>query len=261
MKKQLSENKLSVLFGSRKSRTITMDPSLEPQLLEPIELRKNDIQSSLIQWGRRNFRHFAWRKNRTAYSVLVSEILLKRTTASAVNRVFAEFMALYPNTQKLSQADSKDLEELLLRIGYHRKRAEILVEMSTFLLRTHNGRIPRSKEKLLEIPYVGEYTANAILCLGYGIPAAMVDSNVQRIMTRLFLKHLPQKPSLRIVQEIADMLCPMKDCPSYTYALLDLGALVCRYGLPRCRVCPINSQCDYNLSNKPQALDKRKEGI
>jgi A/G-specific adenine glycosylase len=218
---------------------------LQSVLVKGIEERRGNIIRVLIEWGKQNYRHFPWRTSRSPYSVLISELLLKRTTASAANRIFAEFMALYPNTQKLSQANSKDLEELLLRIGYHRQRARILVEMATFLLRTHNGRIPRMKEKLLEIPYVGDYTANAILCLGYGIPAAMVDSNVQRIITRLFQKHFSKKPPLRIVQRIADMLCPTQDCQSYNYALLDLGALVCRYGLPKCRVCPINTQCDY----------------
>jgi len=224
--------------------------SLEPKLLKEIESRKHCVQTSLIRWGRQNFRHFPWRTHRSPYSVLVSELLLKRTTASAANRIFEEFIRLYPDPQKLSQADNKQLERLLSKIGYHKRRTKILIEMSSFLLKKYNGEIPRTKKELLEIPYVGDYTANAILSLGYGIPSAMVDSNVERIIGRLFLGYLEKKPLLKTVQRIADLLSPTENNQNYNYALLDLGALVCRYGIPKCSVCPVNSLCDYFLSGR-----------
>jgi A/G-specific adenine glycosylase len=183
--------------------------------------------------------------------MLVSEILLKRTTASAVKNMYEEFMSLYPNIQELAKADEKKLEKLLLKIGYHKRRTKILIEIANYVLDKYNGQIPKSKEALLTIPYVGQYTANAILSLGYGIPSAMVDSNVERIIKRLFFTHLSKKAPLRLVQKIADTLCLKENHQNYNYALLDLGAIVCRYGIPKCKVCPINKFCDYYLSKPP----------
>lgn len=238
-----------------------MEISLEPKLLGEIESRKHYIQTIIVQWGRRNFRPFPWRTNRTPYSVLISELLLKRTTASAANRIFEEFICLYPDLPKLSQADNRQLEKLLSKIGYHKRRAKILVVISSFLIRRYNGEIPRTKEELLEIPYVGEYTANAVLSLSYGVPAAMVDSNIQRIITRLFLKHLLTKPSSRILQKIAELLAPSEKNQEYNYALLDLGALVCRYGIPKCKLCPINGHCDYYSSGKPNVSQRTIDSL
>ena len=223
---------------------------LEDSLIKDVELRKSSIQKDIIKWGAQHFRRFSWREKRTPYSVLVSEILLKRTTASAVKNMYEEFMSLYPNIRELAKADEKELEKLLLKIGYHKRRTKILIEIANNILNKYNGQIPKSKKELLEIPYVGHYTAGAILSLGYGIPSAMVDSNVERIIKRLFLKHLSTKKSFRIVQEIADMLAPKENNENYNFALLDFGALVCRYGIPKCRACPVNKFCDYYRSGK-----------
>ena len=223
---------------------------LEDSLIQDVEFRKIQIQKSLIKWGEEHYRHFSWRKNRTPYSVLVSEVLLKRTTAPAAKRIYEEFMSLYPNIETLAKADRKELENLLLKIGYHKRRTNILIDIAHEILSEYNGQIPKSKKDLLEIKYVGHYTASAILSLGYGIPSAMVDSNVERIIKRLFHKHLSKKGSFRIVQEIAERLAPKENNQNYNFALLDFGALVCRYGMPKCKACPITKFCDYYLEQK-----------
>jgi A/G-specific adenine glycosylase len=101
--------------------------------------------------------------------------------------------------------------------------------------------------------HIGDYTANAILSLAYGTPSAMVDCNIIKILTRVFLKALPEKPSQKTIQQVADMLSPEKDNQCYNYALLDLGALVCRSGTPKCKSCPINRFCDYCTSGNPHS--------
>jgi len=224
---------------------------LEDSLIRDVESRKIAIRKGLLKWREQHYRHFPWRENRTPYSVLVSEILLKRTTASAVKRMYEEFVATYPNLEALAKADREKLEKLLETIGYHKRRTSILIEVANCILSRFGGKIPRSKKDLLEIPFIGPYTAGAILSLGYGIPSAMVDSNVERLIKRLFFKHLSKKKTLRIIQEVADRLAPRKKNPNYNFALLDFGALVCRYGTPKCKVCPISSFCGYYLSGTP----------
>jgi len=220
---------------------------LEGSLIRDIESKKPHIQKGIIKWGEEHYRHFPWREKRTPYSVLVSEVLLKRTTASAAKRMYEKFMSLYPDLKALAKADKEKLEKLLETIGYHKRRTTILVEIANYILNKSDGRIPESREELLEIPFVGPYTANSILSLGYNIPAAMVDSNVERIIKRLFFKHLSKTASSRIVQKIADMLYLRDHHQEYNYALLDFGAAICRYGKPKCEACPIDESCDYYL--------------
>jgi len=221
-----------------------MSKGLPMDVIKKVMNRRNKIIKRLLEWGDKNYRPYSWRNNRTPYSVLISEILLKRTTATAAAEIYDKFLASYPNLQALANAQKQDLERMLVRIGYHKRRAQILLEVARYLLEKHKGQIPAKKEELLKVPHIGPYTANAILSLGYGIPAAMVDSNVQRIISRLFSTTLTNK-SPNAVQAVADLLAPKKDNVKYNYALLDLGALVCRYDLPKCSKCPLQDICDY----------------
>lgn len=216
-----------------------------------VRLRKTRFRARLIRWGNKHFRGFPWRIERTPYSILISEILLRRTTATAVKRVYEEFLSRYPNLSELAKADSEVLEEILARIGFHRKRTKILIEVADFVLRTYDGKIPNSREQLLCIPHVGNYTANSVLAFAYAVPTAIVDSNVERIIRRVFLGNVQKKMPLKAIQNIADMLAPETSNQEYNYALLDLGAMICLYNIPNCKLCPVNSLCDYYILGSP----------
>lgn len=217
---------------------------LNTDLLTEINEKKSIIQDNLLQWFKLNKRNFEWRIHRTPYSVLISEILLKRTTATAAKAVYKDFLEKYPDVNRLSSADPADLEKLLLRIGYHRVRTKNLIELANFLIDRFQGIIPNSHEQLLEIPHVGNYTSNSVLTFGYGKPTAIVDSNVIRIIKRIFNNSLNKSITEKIIQKIADQLAPVSQNQDFNYALLDLGSLVCRYGLPKCELCPLSSSCD-----------------
>lgn len=221
--------------------------SIQKPLQQCIKSRKKLIQNNILKWGYQNYRNFPWRNNKSPYTILVAEILLKRTTASAVSKIYQEFISRYPSIHELKNAKKYELQTLLKRIGYHKRRTEIFLQVAEHIFTKYSGKIPSSREKLLEIPNIGNYTANAILSLGYGIPAAMVDSNVIRIIKRLFANNLPQKFSLSIIQKIANEMAPKKNNESYNLALLDFGALVCRYGKPRCKDCPLIQTCDFGF--------------
>ena len=225
---------------------------LEVSLTKVIKAKKTFFQFGIMSWGKKNYRYFAWRENRTPYSVLVSEILLKRTTASAVKRIYEEFMSEYPDVQALAKADREKLEKLLLRIGYHKRRTDIFLKISDYILKVNKGQIPKSKGELLAIPFVGHYTAGAVMSLGYGVPSVMVDSNVGRITRRLFFKHLSEKTPVWVIQKIAEILYRRDiEHQRFNYALLDFGAAICRYGTPRCSACLVSKLCDYHEVGKP----------
>ncbi len=224
---------------------------MESALSTAVCSKRERIRDLLKEWAKVNLRCFPWREKPTPYSILIAEVLLRRTTASAVSKIFQIFMSQYPSIEKLAVADKTSLEQLLRRIGYNRQRASALIEMAKFIVNEYNGQIPNDKERLLNVPHVGNYTASAIISLGYGIPSAMVDSNVSRIIKRLFLCYISGLP-FRVIQEVAEMLAPKGGNQMYNLALLDFGALICTYGIPRCTVCPLSSICDYYAKGNPR---------
>jgi A/G-specific adenine glycosylase len=222
---------------------------LEKELIFCILYRKQTINNNLLIWGKTHFRKFSWRKNKTPYSILIAEVLLKRTTATAVQGVYEDFLATYPNLQTLAKVDCQKLEIRLSKLGYYKVRAKILIQMANYLIENFRGEIPASESELLSIPHVGNYTANAILSFAYGIPASIVDTNVERVLRRIFFRLIPKGTSLKPFQEIADMLVPANDHMSFNYALLDLGGTVCLSRNPRCTKCPLLRVCDFSKGN------------
>jgi len=221
--------------------------------------RTRYIRDELLSWAKKELRKYPWRVNRTPYSILVAEFLLKRTTASAVSRIFERFMEKYPEIDALAASNHKDLEEILRAIGYHKLRAREMKETAVYIMKEFEGKIPRDLKKLLSIPNVGPYTAGAILSLSYGIPASMVDSNVERIIKRIFMNSIPSSSVTKTIKEVANVLLPVEHHDIFNLALLDLGGSVCTYRTTYCKKCPISLGCDtgrkdLNLKNTANGL-------
>lgn len=206
------------------------------------------IRGALLSWATVALREFPWRQKRTPYSVLIAEFLLKRTTSKAVSRVYEKFLKLYPSIDALLKADVKELEEFLKAIGYHKLRAKEIKEAATYIAKEFGSEIPKDVNMLLSIPNVGPYTAAAVLSLGYGIRAPMVDSNVERIIQRIFRNSMPTRSMLRITREVADVLLPNEKHDIFNLAFLDLGGVICTYREPYCEKCPLQRACDTGCS-------------
>ena len=218
---------------------------LPTELAQALAAKGPAIRRSLLRWpappGRNDL---PWRRpGRSPYEILIAEALLKRTTATAAHRVYEDFIHAYPTPQTLAESEEDDVVSLLTRVGLQQQRARGLRSMASALATL--GELPREKEALLQIPHVGAYAAAAVLSLGFGIPAAMVDSNVERVLSRLFAgamvgqtRHTKQIPAL------ADALLPRARHRDFNLKLVDLGAFICRYVHPRCAVCPIAGVCD-----------------
>jgi A/G-specific adenine glycosylase len=212
--------------------------------------RHKAFQGLLLTWGSHNYRELPWRRERTPYRILLAEVVLRRTTATAAAKVYDQLVHEYPDIKSLSRAAEDDLRTALSAVGYQNRRARILKTMAVFILDEFGGKIPDNTQDLLRIPHVGPYTAAAIRSLGYGVPAAMVDSNVLRIVGRVFAHSLPNKPRFKDVERICEAILAKNRHESFNLALLDLGAFVCQYGRPRHEVCPISSVCDLYESDK-----------
>ena len=207
---------------------------------------------ALLVWAADHLREYPWRcGGLSLYEAVVAEVLLKRTTARAAARVYATFIDRYPDFRTIWSTPTEEVEEALVPIGLYRQRARGLKVMADYILRVHGGRVPGDLSDLLQVPHLGPYSARAVLSFGHGQPAAVVDSNVQRVLGRLCRCSLGEAPSLSAVQELADHFLDPECHQVFNWALLDLGAIVCRYDRPRCPACPLVSLCDYANLGRP----------
>ena len=181
----------------------------------------------------------------TPYQILIAELLLKRTTAIAVSRLYTSFLHKYPTLRELATTSEDELIKDLVPVGLYVQRAKSMARLSQYLDEHEAGTVPASLERLKMVPGLGDYSARAILSFGHRVPAAVADANVARILHRVFQTVMPRRSSQRLLQSVADSLLPESDHQMFNFGLLDIGALVCRYVNPKCDACPLRGLCDY----------------
>ena len=216
-----------------------------------MENRSAKFARSVLSSSAVSLRAFPWRKKLgDPYAILVAEVLLKRTTATAAARLYDDFLREFPNLGALVVASEEKLTAAFAQVGLQQQRARAMRALAIHLVEVERGSIPNELGRLLAVPGLGEYSARAVLTFGFDVPVAVVDSNVERILSRVFRDLLPTRPTRRVLQQLADSLLPEESHSVFNFALLDLGAEVCRYVAPRCGTCPLRHMCDYYNSNK-----------
>ena len=209
------------------------------------EAQRQSFRRAMLTWAKSNLRAYPWRqKGINPYRLLIAEMLLKRTTAKAAARAYGPFLKRYPTIGQLALASEDELAQVLEPIGLSRQRSRAIRELALFLAEQCIG-VPNTIDQLRSIPGIGDYTAHAILSFGFDISVAVVDGNVERVIRRVFQDSVGSYIGRTAVQEISDALLPWKCHKSFNFAMLDLGALVCRPARPQCHECPLNGQCDY----------------
>jgi len=204
------------------------------------------FRRGLLRWWSKNRRSYPWRDpHRTAYEVLVAEMLLKRTTASAAANVYGTFLRRFPSVESISRARLLTIERALEPVGLQRQRAKGFKEMARYVMDIEGGTVPTDVDHLIRIPHVGSYASAAVSSFALDVRAAAVDSNVERIIGRLFARQLGGVVHPSIIRTIAERLLPSARHRDFNLAMLDLAAAVCRYGKPKCEACPVRPTCDY----------------
>jgi len=198
---------------------------------------------NLRNWWLARGRRFPWREDRTPYRVLVSEVLLHRTRAGSVAPIYERFIGRYPSPVVLASADDSELAEMLGPLGL-RWRTELIGRMAREIVERFGGEVPCDRDALLSLPGVGDYIASAVLVFGCGMFAPLLDTNIVRIAGRYHGVPVSDgsRRSARFAELLSDLVDPLDPATSY-YALIDLGALVCRPRSPRCGECPIREGC------------------
>lgn len=219
--------------------TVTID------LKNTITEKKDVFQDSVLSWARCHFRDYPWRHHQqNPYAILVAELLLKRTTATAAANTYPVFFKKYPTLPHLATATEEELIKDLMPVGLYRQRAKAISRMTGYLMKNENGTIPNSLERLLKIPGLGSYSARAILSFGFDFHVAVVDANVVRVVQRIFKKSTQKKSPHFSIQEIMDFILPRENHRKFNFGILDFGAIICRYVLPLCEECKMNTICD-----------------
>jgi A/G-specific adenine glycosylase len=216
--------------------------------------------AALLDWYDRHHRDLPWRvspKQAAAgvradpYRVWLSEIMLQQTTVQAVKPYFLEFTAKWPNVTALAAAETEDIMKAWAGLGYY-SRARSLKKCADAVVEQHRGRFPGTEAGLLSLPGVGPYTAAAIASIAFNLPAAVVDGNVERVVTRFraIATPLPEaKPEIRAF--VASQL-PADRPGDFAQATMDLGATICTPRRPACVLCPVREGCQALRDGDPE---------
>ena len=163
--------------------------------------------------------------------------MLQQTQVKTVIPYFIKFVSKIPNLEVLSTSNEKKILKLWEGLGYYR-RAKNLHKTSKILIKKYNGKIPKSFEKLKELPGIGDYTANVLLALIYNQPRVALDGNVKRVLSRLDNINTEETVNLFRTKRNGD----------FAEALIEFGALICKPKDPRCHECKIKKMCSYYVS-------------
>ena len=208
------------------------------------------VRRALLKWFHVHGRNFPWRHYDDPYAILVTEILLKKTGATTIASFGPTFLTRYPNPNSLARASLEAIKRDLTPVGLSYQRAQQLKALGEVLVKDYGGQIPTRKETLRALPGVGDYTTGAILCFGYGLSEPIVDTNVARVIVRV-LGLIPSRYEARRSPEVWEaaraLISRMRKgrAKQVNWALLDMGALICKPKHPRCHVCPISGRCRY----------------
>lgn len=219
-------------------------------LAHPPAPAPREVRAKLIRWSKGNLRSFPWRLTNDPYSILIAEVLLRKTAALSVPPVYAQILRECPTPQHLVASPLSRLKGILSPIGLSTQRAEQLGALGAALV--NSGRVPSDADRLASLPGVGPYTAGAVQCFAFGKAMPMVDTNIARVLSRVFAI-TPSRFEARRCPDIwaaADRLARSRAPRTLNWALLDLAAAVCKPRTPLCSRCPLSDICLLALDGK-----------
>src|SRR5437868_2908552 len=202
------------------------------------------VHSSLLRWYSASQRDLPWRTTHDPYAILVSEIMLQQTQVDRVLPKYHQFLTAFPTLADLAAASTAEVISVWVPLGYNR-RAISLQAIARQVMTEYNGQIPDSIDELLKLKGIGRYTAGAIACFAYRKQVATVDTNIRRVLQRIFLGLEHSEPKLNDVQSLAlaEQVLPAGEAYNWNQALMDLGATVCTSSNPQCTRCPVQENC------------------
>jgi A/G-specific adenine glycosylase len=220
-----------------------------------IKITPKKFQNQVLTWfdahGRK---HLPWQENKTPYRVWISEIMLQQTQVSTVIPYFERFMQRFPDIKSLAIAQEDEVLHLWTGLGYY-TRARNLHRSAKIIHYDYSGHFPNTLNDIEKLPGIGRSTAGAIFSIAFQQPAAILDGNVKRVLTRFhaILAWPGEKKAHDYLWQLAEKYTPQQRTADYAQAMMDLGATLCTRGKPNCVQCPLKKSC----SALAQGLEKK----
>lgn len=218
------------------------------------------VQQALLAWFAEHRRDLPWRHTRDPYSVLVAEVMLQQIQVARAIPFYLAFLARFPTVHDLAAAPLADAIRVWGDLGRY-KRVVSLHRTARLIVDEHAGVVPRDVETLRRLPGIGPYTAGAIACFAYEEPVAFVDTNMRRVLHRLFLGVLGEATAAidKRLLRLAEASVPRDRAWEWNQGLMEFGALHCTARRPRCASCPLQTRCAAFplIANEPAAQRRR----
>jgi A/G-specific adenine glycosylase len=216
------------------------------------------LRRALLSWYDRAKRDLPWRRTSDPWAILVSEFMLQQTQVKTVLPYYEKFLKRFPTPAALAQASEEQVLAAWAGLGYYR-RARFLHAAAKAVAAA--GGFPDTLEGIRALPGVGAYTAAAVGSIAFGLPVAVVDGNVIRVLARLLALEADagRGEGAERIRQTAQALVDPKHPGDFNQAVMELGALLCSPSRPQCPVCPLRTYCAAHLAGNPEAYPKLPE--
>jgi len=215
----------------------------------------SEPSAALLAWYDRHARRLPWRATAGVapdpYRVWLSEVMLQQTTVAAVKAYFEAFTTRWPTVADLAAGSDDAVMSAWAGLGYY-ARARNLIACAR-MIAAGSGQFPDTEEGLRALPGVGRYTAAAIAAIAFGARAIVVDSNVERVVSRLFAVREALPGAREEIYRLTDLLTPAEGAGDFAQAMMDLGSAICTPKTPDCGRCPLAPHCAAFAEGAPQA--------
>lgn len=240
------------LYYTARSRTVSPRQRHNAQPLPPPADRQR-FRRRLLSWYRRHGRDLPWRHTQDPYHILVSEVMLQQTQVDRVVPKYGEWLAKYPTFESLAAVTPGRASRTWYPLGYN-IRPRRLHAIAREVVRKYDGRLPSDEVSLKSFKGLGDYTVGAVRSFAFGIRAPIVDTNISRLLFRMFVANgEPKSHGIRHhLWALSGALLPHRHAFDFNQALMDFGAMVCTPRTPRCPECPMRPDCRSFASSQRQ---------
>ena len=209
--------------------------------------------TTLVDWFSKNGRDLPWRQTRDPYAIWLSEIILQQTQVKQGLEYWERFMHRWPTVEALAAATEDEVLREWQGLGYYSRARNLHYAARQIVER---GSFPNTIAEIKQLKGVGDYTAAAIGSIAFGLPAAVVDGNVYRVLSRYFGIDTPINTTegKKLFAAMAQEQLPPQEASVYNQAIMDFGAIQCTPQSPDCSVCPLMESCDAFRTNRIQEL-------
>jgi len=202
-------------------------------------LHDNQFYKSILSWFEQNQRNLYWRENRRIYLTYLTEVMLQQTTVSTVQNKLPTILKDFPDFKSFKSKKIDDFLKCWSGLGYY-KRAINFYKSVSIINKNFKGILPKDKNDLLNLPGIGEYTANAIVAIGYNQRAFPIDVNIKRLISRLTKKKLTDQQVLEILNKIT---LKKRNFRKFAESMMDYSSLICKKNYPKCQECIFQNYC------------------